>query len=194
MSAALSQAGRRKGRSGMVLYGIMFMIAYLPVSSRTMPSSSSGRVVDAVDQRPLILDRVAGAAGVGFAEFDELVGAMRGALGSSSARRSARLVWSDSASAGLTARVGRRSKTRWSPTVENTRFLWPMPPSPPRSWIASIDVVEVVGRLAHAHEYHFLHGTLAPADHLGDDLGAAHLTQQAVAPVMQNTQPTAQPT
>jgi len=44
-------------------------------------------------------------------------------------------------------------------------------------------VVEVVGRLAHAHEHHLLHHPPAARQrHLGHDLGAAHLAQQAFAP------------
>lgn len=44
------------------------------------------------------------------------------------------------------------------------------------------DVVHVVGRLAHAHEDDLLHHPAGPGErHLGDDLGAAELAQQAVA-------------
>ena len=44
------------------------------------------------------------------------------------------------------------------------------------------DVVEVVRRLAHAHEHHFLHRSpAARQDHLGDHLQTADLAQQAAA-------------
>ena len=95
-------------------------------------------VVDAVEQRPLVLDRVAGRARVALAGVDQL-GRRRCAARAAAARArsSGLVVCSDSASAGFTAPRGRRSNTRGSPTVENTRFLWPMSPSVPSSSIAS---------------------------------------------------------
>ena len=49
----------------------------------------------------------------------------------------ARVECSDRASAGLTGPRGSRSNTRRSPTVEKTRFLWPIPPTVPSSSMAS---------------------------------------------------------
>ena len=72
-----------------------------------------GAVVDAVEQRPLVLDRIAGGARVALGPLDELGRRRcRGARGSSCARSSALVVCSDSASAGLTGPRGSRSKTR----------------------------------------------------------------------------------
>ncbi len=78
-------------------------------------------------------------------------GVMRGARGRSS-RRSAvgSGECSDSASAGFTGPRGRPLEgLRGSPTVENTRFLWPMPPAVPSRVIDRLHhVVEVVRGLA----------------------------------------------
>ena len=76
--------------------------------------------------------------------------AARAAAGARAAPAS--VVCSDSASAGFTRPSGSRSNTRRSPTVENTRFLWPMPPSRAEQLDRVEHVVEVVRRLAHAHE------------------------------------------
>ena len=62
---------------------------------------------------------------------------MRGARGSSCSRSSGWSCAATSASAGFTRACGKRSNTRGSPTVENTRFLWPMLPAVPSSSIAS---------------------------------------------------------
>ena len=102
------------------------------------------------------------------------------------------VLWRKGRGAGCTACRGRRSKTRRSPTVEKTRFLWPMPPAVPEG----IDGFEhVVGLWA---------GSPMPADttrrtarrvrgqnHLGDDLSAPSWRRRPSLPVMQNRQPTA---
>ena len=78
---------------------------------------------------------------------------MRGARGSSCARSSAPVECSDSASAGLTRPCGRRSNTRRSPTVEKTRFLCPIAALGAEQLDGLEHVVQVVRRLAHAHEH-----------------------------------------
>jgi hypothetical protein len=107
---------------------------------------------------------------------------MRGALGSSLARSAGSVVCSDRASAGLTRPCGSRSKTRRSPTVEKTRFLVADAPVGAQQLDRLEHVVEIVGRFAHAHEHHPLDRAQGAGQrHLGDELGAAELAQQAVA-------------
>ena len=120
---------------------------------------------------------------------------MRGALGSSSARSPARLVCSDRASAGLTRRPGRRSKTRWSPTVENTRFLWPMPPSSPSSWIVSSTASMLWAGSPMPMNTTFFTGRRARASTTWARISAlVSWRSRPSRPVMQKVQPTAQPT
>ncbi len=158
--------------------------AYLPAQQPHDAVELVVAVVDAFEQRPLVLDRIAGGARVALAGRHQFVRRRCAARAAAAAARSAGLVvCSDSASAGFTRPCGRRSNTRGSPTVENTRFLWPMPPAVPSSSIAS----STLSRLCAGSPMPMNTTLLAPAGavprqrHLGDDLGAAELAQQAVA-------------
>ncbi len=110
---------------------------------------------------------------------------MRGARGSSSLRSASSVVCSESASAGLTRPTGSassRSKARRSPTVEKTRFLCPIPPARAEQFDRVEHLLQVVRRLAHAHQDHLADGAQAARErHLGDDLGRVELAQQAAA-------------
>ena len=142
----------------------MLSTAYLPAQQLDDAVQLVLAVVDAVQQRPLVLDRIAGQARVALALLHQLAPASkRGARGSRRARRSGLVVCSDSASAGLTRPRGRRSNTRGSPTVENTRFLCAIFAFDAQQLDGFQHVVEVVRRLAHAHEHDFLHGPPARA-------------------------------
>ena len=145
-----------------------------------MPLELVVAVVDAFEQRPLVLDRIDAS------RAHSARRARRARPGRCAARAAAACAQrglvecSDSASAGFTRPSGSRSNTRRSPTVEKTRFLCPMPPVGAEQLDRLEHVVEVVRRLAHAHEHDLPHRRRRARERdLRDDLGAAELAQQA---------------
>ena len=120
---------------------------------------------------------------------------MRGARGISCARSSGRVECSDKASAGFTTPSGRRSNTRGSPTVENTRFLWPMPPAVPSSSIASSTFSRLWAGSPMPMNTTFFTTRRVRASATCATISALPTWRSKPSrPVMQNTQPTAQPT
>ena len=120
---------------------------------------------------------------------------MRGARGNSEARNAALVVCSDKASAGLTRPDGSRSNTRTSPTVENTMFLWPMAPSWPSSSIACIALSRLCAGSPMPMNTTFCTGRSLRASATWATISALPSWRcKPSRPVMQKTQPTAQPT
>ncbi len=120
---------------------------------------------------------------------------MRGARGRSCARNSASVLCSDSARAGFTAQRGSRSKTRRSPTVENTRFLWPMSPSVPSSSIASSTLSRLCAGSPMPMNATFFTARRLRASATWATISALPSWRSRPSrPVMQKVQPTAQPT
>ena len=105
------------------------------------------------------------------------------AFGSSCARKSARVVCSDSASAGLTAPSRQALEHAAIADGGEHQALVADAARRAEQFDGVEHVVHVVRRLAHAHEDHLGHLAPRPGQHhLGDDLGAAELAQQAAAP------------
>ena len=120
---------------------------------------------------------------------------MRGARGSSVARRAGLVVCNDSASAGLTSPSGRRSNTRGSPTVENTRFLCPTLPSVPSSSIASSTLSRLCAGSPIPMKTTLLTALIERASATCATISPLVTWRiRPLRPVMQNWQPTAQPT
>ncbi len=120
---------------------------------------------------------------------------MRCALGSNCARNAASVECRDKASAGLTLPRGRRSNTRRSPTVENTRFLWPIAPAVPSSSIASSTLSRLWAGSPMPMNTTFFTGRRARASTTWATISALPSWRSKPSrPVMQKVQPTAQPT
>ena len=117
------------------------------------------------------------------------------ARGSSSRRSPGLLECNDSASAGLTRPRSRRSNTRGSPTVENTRFLWPMLPTVPSNSMASSTLSRLCEGSPMPMKTTFLTARRVRARATCATISALPIWRNRPSlPVMQNTQPTAQPT
>ena len=119
---------------------------------------------------------------------------MRGARGSSFSRSTASVVCSDSASAGLMRWRGKASNTRGSPTVENTRFLCPMAPSEPSRSMASSTFSRLCAGSPMPMNTTFFTARMRRASTTCATISALPSWRiKPSRPVMQNTQPTAQP-
>ena len=134
-------------------------------------------VVDAFEQRPLVLDRVVRCPRVALAEFHQL-----GGIDARCARQQLR----------AQVRLGRMQRQREcrlhpfprqpveDPRVADRRedqVLVPDPALRAQQRDCFEHVVEVVGRLAHAHELDFLHRAQRSAEHhLRQDFGATQMT------------------
>ena len=135
-------------------------------------------VVDALEQRPLILDRIARVAGVLFAEFDQRFG-----RDSRRARQQVRAQF----------RLGRVATAPAFDALPGQRLEHARVAHRREHQVLVADaalgaeqidgfehVLEIVRRLAHAHENHLLHRAHAPRQHhLGQDLHAGDLPDQA---------------
>ena len=139
-------------------------------------------VIDAFKQRPLILNRVSGRPRVAFPQLDQFF------------RVDARRLWQQPGAQGGVRRMQRERQRRLDTTLRQPLEHAPIANRREHQVIVAdrafgaeqLDrikhVIEVVRRLAHAHEDDFLHGTTAARQHhLRDDLGTADLAQQSVA-------------
>jgi len=142
-----------------------------------------GPVVDAFEQRPLVLDRVAGGACIGFGALDQ--------IGRVHARRAWQQLRAQIGPRGVQRQRQRRLDRPERQALEHARVAHgrehQVLVADGAGRAEEVDrlhhVVEVVRGLAHAHEHHLLDQPLAPRQHhLRHDLGAADLAQQALAP------------
>jgi hypothetical protein len=162
------------------LYGIRFSTASAAGEQAHQALDLGRAVVDAVEQRPLHLQRIAGAPRVGVAERDELVGReLRRARQQARAQRRV----------GAVQREGER---RLDAALRQAREGAPVADGREDEALVAdaaggaeqVDRlehrVEVVRRLAHAHEDDLRHRPQAARERdLGDDLGAAELALEA---------------
>ena len=120
---------------------------------------------------------------------------MFGARGSNFRRSSALVVCSESASAGLTRSCSSRLNTRGSPTVENTRFLWPTLPTVPSSSMASSTLSRLCAGSPMPMNTTLRTGRRMRASATWAMISALPTCRSRPSrPVMQNWHPTAQPT
>ena len=136
-------------------------------------------VIDAGQQRPLQLHRIAGAAGVDLGRVDQLVGAQ--------AWRARQQLLAQLSPGGVQRQSQRRLDAAQRQALKHSavahgrehQILVPDVAGSAQQLDRLDHVVEVVRGLAHAHEHHLLdRPQRARQRHLGDDLGAAHLAQQ----------------
>ena len=152
-------------------------------------------VVDAFEQRPLVLDRICVARAYCSPSSTSSAGSMRGARGSSCARNGAFVECSDSASAGFTRRA--RQPFEYAPVADRgeDQVLVPDRAFGAQQFDRLEHVVQVVRRLAHAHEHDFADGAQPRASTTCATISALPRWRlRPSRPVMQKTQPTAQPT
>ena len=140
-------------------------------------------VVHALDQGPLVLDRVAGGAGVNLARLHQILRVkargsgqqLRTQIGPRGVQRQGQ-GWLDAAlrQALENPRITHRGKHQiFVPDVAHRA----------QQLNGLHHRVQVVRGLAHAHEHHFFdRPERAGQRHLGHDLGAAHLPDQALTP------------
>ena len=137
-------------------------------------------VVHAFQQRPLVLDRIARGAAVVVGQLDEFL------------RFDARRARQQPFAQFRLGRVQRQRQRRLDPASGQAleraavahggedQVLVADAAGGAEQFDGFEHVVQVVRRLAHAHEHDFFHRLpLAREHHLGDDLGAAELAQQA---------------
>ena len=139
-------------------------------------------VVDAVDQGPLVLHRIAGGARIGLGLRHQFIGrnpwctrqqgfAQVGAGGVQRQGECGPDPLSGQPLEDPGIAHGREHQTLVADAAERAKQVDRLE-----------HIVEVVGRLAHAHEDHLAHRlTSAGSDHLRHDFGAADLSQQALA-------------
>ncbi|ODV17136.1 MAG: hypothetical protein ABT25_30115 [Variovorax sp. SCN 67-20] len=139
-------------------------------------------VVHAFEQRPLVLDRVAGGSRIALAFGDQFFGRH--------VRRARKQLPAQFGLGGVQRERQRGPDALLQQPIEHARIAHGGEHQVLVAHIAhgaeQFDgfqhVVEVVRRFAHAHEHHLAHRPAhARERHLGNDLGAAHLPQQAVA-------------
>jgi len=139
-------------------------------------------VVDALEQRPLILDRIPRAARVYLAQFDQLVRRDLGRPGQQAAAQGRIRGVQRQGQRRLDGRL--RQPFEHAPVADGRKhqILVADAPFDAQERNGFEHVVQVVRRLAHAHEHDLLHRPAAARQHrLRNDLRAVHLTQQACA-------------
>jgi hypothetical protein len=195
MRAERSAAGRAQARPSTVLYGIRFRHRVLAGEQAHQAVDLVGAVVDAVEQRPLHLHRIAGGARVGVAARDQLVGRDGGRVRQQAApQRSV---------AAVQRQRQRRLDAAERQALEDAaiahRRQHQLLVADAAAGAEEVDRlehgIEVVRRLAHAHEDHLGHRAQAARERdLGDDLGAAELALEAAQAGHAEHAATAQPT
>ena len=142
-----------------------------------------GAVVHTFDQGPLVLDRVASSAGIGLARFHQILRVK--------ARGSGQQLRTQFSPRGVQRQGQGGLDTALRQSLKHPRIAYGG-----KHQIFVTDVahraqqlnglhhrVQVVRGLAHAHEDHFFDWPeRAGQRHLGHDLGAAHLADQALTP------------